>query len=61
MLFLGCLVTGCPEFGFFLAHEFPFQSDFVGVVNQPVEDGIRQRGMAEILVPVLYGGLKAMA
>ena len=39
------------------SHELSFQIDFVGVVNQAVQDGIGQCQIADMLDPVFNGDL----
>ncbi len=43
--------------GLALAHGLPFEGDAVGVVHQPVEDGIGQRWIADERMPMLDGEL----
>ena len=42
---------------FSLSHTFSFQGDAVGVVNDPVENGIGDRGLANHVVPFGDGQL----
>ena len=41
----------------FFAHGFSFEGNFVGVVDEAVEDGVGQGGVANDLVPVVDGNL----
>ena len=41
----------------FFAHRFSFQIDSVRVVNQAIQDGISQGGIADNFMPVIYGQL----
>ena len=50
-------VAALWQSGLDLSHRFSFQDDFVGVVNEPVQDGIGERGIAHGAVPGLDGQL----
>ena len=42
------------HFGHTFAHGFPFQIDLVGVMNQAIQNRVRQRGIANDLMPVFH-------
>jgi hypothetical protein len=54
--------------GCFFAHGFSFQLEFIGIVDEAIEDGIGHGGIADEFVPVFdgklardQGGAQAMA
>ena len=49
-----CFVT-CFGFGF--AHGLPVESDTVGVVNEPVENGVCKGGFTDHIMPGVNGQL----
>ena len=41
----------------FFSHRFSFKMDFMGIVDKTIKDGISDSGIADDVVPVIYGQL----
>ena len=50
-------VIGLGQWRLHLSHRISFELEFVGVVDEPVEDGVGEGGVAEQVVPLLDGKL----
>ena len=50
-------MIGLGQWRLCLSHRISLELEFVGVVDEPVEDGVGEGGVAEQVVPLLDGKL----